>query len=328
MGRSLKAWTLMALATVLIGCRNDTSPPPTPQSDARHPGGKEKPVDREPSISADFEQFAKERSYSPRAHHEVLKYFRKLWAGEPRDSAFEAKSLGKDLDFKLLNFAELVVSMSRELDIPVDEAVKFVSITTSPQPLPEGILTRKVADMASTHSEEERARQILSDADTKTLAVLPIMEPLDRVGTLMAFCVAIESWCREDKPSRFALGTTVVDPTVPPQMQTRHPDDIRDYRERRKALGKPWEESTDSAVFKYIAYEFKKNKRNLPQDKITRATNLHSDLGYDQLDVFDLLLKLCDHYDHRVRLKIEGNLSPNTLGDVIDMIDKDLRSEK
>ena len=120
-----------------------------------------------------------------------------------------------------------------------------------------------------------------------------------------------------------------MDPTAPPHMQKRHPDDIRHYRERRKALGKPWEEATASAVFKYIAYELKRDKkRDLSPDKLTRATNLESDLGYDLLDVFELLSGLCDHYDHRVRLKIEGNSSPETLGDVIDMVDKDLRPEK
>lgn len=325
MGKSLKVWTLLALATVLVGCRDDTLSP-TPQSDTRHPGAQEKPVDREPPISADFEQFAKERSYNPHAHREVLKYFRKLWAGEPRDAAFEAKSLSKDLDFKLLNFAELVVSMSRELDMPVSEAVEFVSISTSTEPLPEGVLTRKVADGAYTHSEEERARKLLSEEDTKDLAVLPIMEPLDRVESLMKFCVAIEAWCRKDKPSRFP-SLAVVDFTAPPHMQKRHPIDIRHYRERRKALGKPWEEATASAVFKYVAYEVKSvKKRDLAPDKITRTTNLRTDLGLDDLDVVELLLGLEDHYDALVRF--EDSFNPITVGAVIDMIDKKLPSGK
>ena len=31
-----------------------------------------------------------------------------------------------------------------------------------------------------------------------------------------------------------------VDSTVPPHMKKRHANDIRDYRERRKVLGRPW----------------------------------------------------------------------------------------
>ena len=61
-------------------------------------------------------------------------------------------------------------------------------------------------------------------------------------------------------------------------------------------------------------------------EKITRTTNLRSDLALNDLDVVEFLLGLEDHYDTRVRF--EDTFKPMTVGAVIDMIDKQLRSGK
>lgn len=325
METSRKLWAIIISAAALVGCQNN-SPPGTHPSDGRPPDVKENPPGSELSLSPEFEQFARERGYNPRAHHEVLAYFRKLWAGEPRDATFEAKSLSTDLNFKLLNFAELVVAMSRALDLPVDEAILFVSITTNPKPLPEGILTRKVADLIGKQSEEERARKLLGGADTKEMAVRPLVEPLGRVESLLKYCVAIETWCRKDKPSRFP-SLTADAPTAPPHMKGQHPDSIRIYRERQQELGKPWEEATTTAVVKFIVYELKRDKKKgLNADQITRTTNLTTDLGLDQLDFVEMLMNLEEHYDARIRFDYDS--APTSVGDVLDAIDKQLSNRK
>lgn len=151
-----------------------------------------------PAVAAD----RPDASYQARAHHEVLEYFRKLWAGKPRDAAFEAKALGKDLNFRVLNFAELIVAMCAEIDLPVEKAVDFVSIGEGPEPLPEGVLTQKVAKLSGL-SEEERTRRLLADAETKRIALAPMAAPIDRVEPLIRYCRAVEKWCRQDRPSRF-----------------------------------------------------------------------------------------------------------------------------
>lgn len=164
-------------------------------------------------------------TYTPRAHHEVLEYFRKLWTGKPRDAAFEARTLD-DLGFRVLNLAELIVAMCAEIDLPVDKAVDFVSIGASPTPLPEGILTRKVAILAEAFSEEDRAKLVLADPQMKAVALAPMAPPVDTVERLIRYCMAVEKWCREDRPSRFPALVTAGSPGAPPHMAGRHAEDV------------------------------------------------------------------------------------------------------
>ncbi|HUT32918.1 MAG TPA: hypothetical protein VNE39_05520 [Planctomycetota bacterium] len=327
MERCLSICALVVTASFFGACSSD-DPSPVSESEPSLTQRPEQPLEEKEPISASFQEFAVDRGYNPRAHHQVLRYFRKLWAGESRDPAFEAKSLRRHLDFRLLNLAELIVAMCSEIDLSVGDAIEFLSISTSSEPLPEAILTQRVATMAAS-SEEERARRLLTEADTKSLAVSPIHDQFDRVEFLVKFCAAIEGWCRKDKPSRFP-SLAVEDPTAPPHMRKSHPDDIRVYRARRKALGKPWEENTATAVSRYIAYELKREfNRDLAIDKIVPTAKFSADLGLDEVDIIGLFMGLEDHYDGRFALDAieEDDLNnATTVGDLIRAIDRQLRS--
>src|SRR5262245_24047109 len=196
------ALTLALLAAALPSCgeRSSDSGGAGSSADGR---ARVNPPTEEPVFSPEFEKTAKERGYDPHAHRVVLRYFRKLWAGEARDAGFEAKTLSHDVGFRLLNLAELVVAMSDEIDLPIDNAVEFLSTGTAPDPLAEGVLTAEVARLRVTCTEEERALRLLGDPDTKDLAVAPLKPPVDRVEALVRFCSAMEMWCRPDGTSHF-----------------------------------------------------------------------------------------------------------------------------
>ena len=121
----------------------------------------------------------------------------------------------------------------------------------------------------------------------------------------------------------------VQDPDAPPHMQTRHPNDIRHYRQCRAPLGKPWEKDIRTAVIEQLAYDmdFLKQREIAPED-IELTTHLETDLKLDDLDFVELTMEFEDAYDGRLDLE---NLSDEeydrvkTVGDLIKLIETHLK---
>lgn len=200
MGKSCAPFLRALLVAGLSACGKGAS---IPKPAAERDGTSARPPAADRGPSPDFESSARQQGYDPRAHRVVLEYFRRLWTGEARDAAFEAKVLSRDLGFRVLNLAELVLAMSKEIDLPIDRAIEFLSIGNDPEPLSEGVLAARIAELSATCSEEERARRVLGDLDLKEIALSPLKKPIDGVEPLIRYCYAIEQWCREDGGHRF-----------------------------------------------------------------------------------------------------------------------------
>lgn len=87
-------------------------------------GKKSTPEEPEESFSAQCLRYG----YNPEASRIILEYLRRLRKGEPSDPVFEQKSLGGDLNFTSLNFAEILFAISKEHEIPVERIAHFNSI--------------------------------------------------------------------------------------------------------------------------------------------------------------------------------------------------------
>jgi len=101
---------------------------------------------------------------------------------------------------------------------------------------------------------------------------------------------------------------------IPPQMHTYHSSEINLYRQRRKALGKPWEEPASTAVIKYFEFELRRMKKRVV--RLTPDTRLDG-LSVDEIDQAELMVALESHYDFRVQIP-EGLV---TLGEISEYID-------
>src|SRR6185295_12113507 len=96
MRKCFRGNVLLFTAILFIGCNTNSSQ--SVQSPSQSTQAQIEKVKPE-RVSPQFQKFAEEFGYNPHAHHEVLDYFRKLWAGEPRNAAFEALKFDENVEF-------------------------------------------------------------------------------------------------------------------------------------------------------------------------------------------------------------------------------------
>jgi hypothetical protein len=120
-------------------------------------------------------------------HHVFLAYIRRLREGGPADPAFEQKTCGRDLNFNMLNLAEVMFAISKESDIPIDKISDFLRCGSSPD---FAILLERIAVLAEEFSEAERDALLASGAfGDESLEIDP---EFDNVGLIVKYCRAVE----------------------------------------------------------------------------------------------------------------------------------------
>jgi hypothetical protein len=133
-------------------------------------------------------------SFDPQAHHKVLEYLRRLWAGGQKDESFEKTALGADLRFNSLSFAELIFSISQEREIPLERIVHFLRVG-----IPGGgdqkiaTLLERIAVLAEEFDEQQRIALLATGVVGDRQEIAPIVEPFDSVDSVVKYCTAIES---------------------------------------------------------------------------------------------------------------------------------------
>jgi acyl carrier protein len=267
-------------------------------------------------------------SFDSIRHHEILAYFRRLWAGEPKDGVIE----NQKLNFTLLNFAELVLAMCRELNLPIKDAIEFLQLSATGEPHLHGVLTETVASLAESHSEKERARMLQDGDMLSDVALQPVALDFDTVGFLVRYSAAIESWCKKDSglPPKFPAIEPEEGLEVPPHMKGRHPDDVRLYHSHREELQNPFSHPAREVVCDFIRSHIIKRAESLGRDRdlaelkdcgIRPDSHFEGDLEMDTLDFVEAIGALEDHYDKM--FQIDGDVLNNieTVNDVITEIE-------
>jgi hypothetical protein len=134
------------------------------------------------------------RSYSQPAHHAILDYLRRLRNGAEADPAFEQRSLSYDLGFNSLNLAELVYSLTLELDIPPQRVIawEWTGIPGPPRPLAD--LFERVTILAQAGFDEiDRDELLDSGVVGDRQEIFWLIPDFDMVGFVIRYATAIES---------------------------------------------------------------------------------------------------------------------------------------
>lgn len=267
-------------------------------------------------------------SFDSNRHHEILAYFRRLWDGEPKDGTIE----NQKLNFTFLNFAELVLAMCRELDLPIKDAVEFLGQSASGDPHLHGVLTETVSSLAESHSEKERAKMLQDDDVLGEVALQPVALHFDTVDFLVRYCAAIESWCKRNsgQAPRFPPIEPEEGLTVPAHMQGRHPVDVRLYHTLREELGNPFSQPAREVVCDFIrshmierdeALGRNRDPAELQDGSVRPDSHFEGDLEMDVIDFVEAIGALEEHYDKIVQIGGELLDDISTVNDVITIIE-------
>jgi hypothetical protein len=149
---------------------------------------KRKPRSREENVDAANARF------DANAHPIVLAYLRRLWAGEPPDPVFEAKSLSRELRFNTLSLAEVMFALSKERGVPVDTISDFLACgIPGGGDIKTANLLKRIAILADSFSEEQRDDLIAAGIVGDPSEIAPISAEFDNVGFVVKYCRAVAS---------------------------------------------------------------------------------------------------------------------------------------
>jgi hypothetical protein len=129
---------------------------------------------------------------NPTAHHVILEYLRSIWNGAERDNDFEQKSLTNDIDFNLVNLAELTISVCKERNLSLERVIDFSTIMDVGGQQHLTTLLKRLQILMKSFGEEERIKLIDSGVVGDRKEVLPIFKEFDKVEFVVKIMLAFE----------------------------------------------------------------------------------------------------------------------------------------